>query len=334
MNCCAKSSRIFASDILIRLLNASGVTSSLILHTTKTITKRDNRIGIGLALLAVIIWSGNFVVARAVFKEIPPVSLAFYRWLLASVLITPFVIHKLKPEWPLIKRSWPYLFFAALTGVALFNTFVYIGAHYSTAINLTLIGTTSSPIIAVILAAVFLKEKIGWMKIAGILLCIAGILFLLSHGDLTRLKFQFTAGDWWVLLAALSFAIYNTLVKKKPAGISSMTFLLLVFWMGTLMLLPFYLIEINHAAPVQWNGTIIFSIVYLGLGASVICFPIWNIAISKIGAARTVLFGNLILVFSSFEAVIFLNEEFTWVHIVSAALVFAGIILSNIRSFV
>jgi drug/metabolite transporter (DMT)-like permease len=63
----------------------------------------------------------------------------------------------------------------------------------------------------------------------------------------------------------------------------------------------------------------------------VICFPIWNIAISKIGAARTVLFGNLILVFSAFEAVIFLKEEFTWVHIVSAALVFAGIIISNIR---
>jgi drug/metabolite transporter (DMT)-like permease len=101
--------------------------------------------------------------------------------------------------------------------------------------------------------------------------------------------------------------------------------------MGTIMLLPFYLWEINKYPPVKWNGTIIFSVCYLGIGASLICFPIWNIAIRKIGAARTVLFGNLILVFSSFEAVIFLNEEFTWVHIVSAALVFAGIIISNIR---
>jgi len=295
------------------------------------ISAKENRIGIGLALLAVMIWSGNFVVARAVFKEIPPVSLAFYRWLLASILITPFAFKKLRQEWPVIKSSWHYLFWASLTGIALFNTFVYIGAHYSTAINLTLIGTTSSPIIAVILAGIFLHEKIGWLKIAGMLLCIAGILFLLSHGDLSNLKFHFTAGDLWVLLAAFSFAVYNTLVKKKPAGISPLSFLCVIFWMGMLMLLPFYINEMDHTAAIHWNGTIIFSIIYLGLGASVICFPIWNIAISKIGAARTVLFGNLILVFSAFEAVLFLNEEFTWVHIVSALLVFAGIIVSNIR---
>src|SRR5690242_1125219 len=174
MNCSAKNFLIFVSVILTLLQNVSKEDSKLILHTTETISKRDNRIGIGLALLAVIIWSGNFVVARAVFKQIPPVSLAFYRWLLASILITPFVLKKIKGEWPVIKRSWIYLFFAALTGIALFNTFVYIGAHYSTAINLTLIGTTSSPIIAVILAAIFLKEPIGWLKSTGMLLCILG----------------------------------------------------------------------------------------------------------------------------------------------------------------
>ena len=73
------------------------------------------------------------------------------------------------------------------------------------------------------------------------------------------------------------------------------------------------------------------AILYLGLGASVVCFLIWNIAIGKLGAGRTALFGNLIPVFSSFEAVIFLHEEFTWVHIVSILIVFVGLLLANLR---
>ncbi|MEO7984442.1 MAG: DMT family transporter, partial [Bacteroidota bacterium] len=75
----------------------------------------------------------------------------------------------------------------------------------------------------------------------------------------------------------------------------------------------------------------VFSILYLGLGASVICFLIWNRAIHKLGAGRTALFGNLIPVFSSLEAVLFLHEEFNWVHIVSMILVFSGILLANFR---
>src|SRR5688572_1580736 len=105
--------------------------------------------GIALAILAVFIWSGNFIAARGVYKEIPPVSLAFYRWLLATLIILPFAVRQFRAEWTAVKTSWHYLFWVSLTGIALFNTFVYIGAHYTTAINLALIGTTSSPIIAI-----------------------------------------------------------------------------------------------------------------------------------------------------------------------------------------
>src|SRR5262245_15870633 len=103
-------------------------------------------VGTSLAVLAVIIWSGNFVIARGVIKQIPPVSLAFYRWFSASVLILPLAIRAFKKEWPIVKRSGVYLFWVSLVGISLFNTFIYIGAHYTTAINLALIGTTSSPV--------------------------------------------------------------------------------------------------------------------------------------------------------------------------------------------
>ena len=295
-------------------------------------SQKNTYTGIGLAILATLIWSGNFIIARGVVKDIPPISLAFYRWLLASLIILPFAIKQFKIEWQSIKASWHYLFWVSLTGVALFNTFVYIGAHYTSAINLALIGTTSSPIMSILLARVFLKEPIGWMKLLGLLFCITGVLFLLSSGNLQNLlAHKYSAGDLWVLAAAFCFAVYNTLVKKKPSSISPTNFLFVAFAFGTLMLLPFYLWEIRRSATVDWNVDLIIAIIYLGLGASVICFLIWNVAINKLGAGRTALFGNLIPVFSSVEAVLLLHEQFTWVHVVSMIIVFSGILLANFR---
>lgn len=294
--------------------------------------QRNIYTGIGLAILAAFIWAGNFIIARGVIKDIPPISLAFYRWLLASVIILPFAIKQFRAEWPSVKRSWHYLFWAALTGVTLFNTLVYVGAHYTSAINLALIGTTTSPVFATVMARIFLKEQISWMKLIGLIFCIAGVLFLLSKGNYTHLlSLKFSTGDLWVLAAAFCFAVYNTLVKKKPATISPINFLFVIFKIGTILLLPFYLWETNKTLAIVWNSHLLLAVLYLSLGASVICFWIWNIAIGKLGAARTILFGNLIPVFSSLGAVVFLHEQFTQVHIISMLLVFAGILLANLR---
>lgn len=294
--------------------------------------KKDILFGISLAVLATLIWSGNFIVARGVYKDIPPVSLNFYRWLIASLIILPFAFKYWSREWKVVKQAVPYFFWISLTGIALFNSFVYIGAHYTSAINLALIGTTSSPIMSVIFARIFLKEKIGRLKLAGMLLCITGVLFLLCKGDFQNLlTLRFDTGDLWVLLAAFCFSVYNTLVKKKPAAVSPVNFLFIIFSFGTIMLFPFYLYEISKTPAVQWSLNLGLSVLYLGLGASVICFLIWNIAIHKLGAGRTALFGNLIPVFSSIEASLILHEEFTWVHITSMLIVFTGILLANLR---
>ena len=290
--------------------------------------------GISLAALAALIWSGNFIVARGVYKEIPPISLAFYRWLFASIILFPFAYKQFKNDWKIIKQSWHYLFWVSLTGIALFNTFVYVGGHYTSAINLALIGTTSSPIMANILARIFLKEKIGWFKIIGIALCITGVLFLLAKGDFSNLlTFQFSEGDLWVLLAAFCFAVYNTLVRKKPAAISASSFLLAIFSMGTILLLPFFIWEFNYSPPVIWSMNLAWVIIYLSVGASVICFWIWNIAIQKLGAGRTALFGNLIPIFSSIEAVLWLHERFTINHIISMTIVLTGLVIANLPLF-
>jgi drug/metabolite transporter (DMT)-like permease len=297
------------------------------------LAKRDIYIGILLAVTATIVWSGNFIVARGVIKQIPPVSLAFYRWSMGSLIILPIGYRKFRQELPLIRKHWKYLLLVAFTGITLYNTFLYVAGHYTPAINLALIATTTSPIMAIALAAIFLKEKISFLRLAGLLICIGGILLLLSQGNLDRLLgFHFSIGDWWLLAGALCFAIYNTLVKQKPQTISATSFLVSIFWAGTFMLLPAYLWEVNTTPAVIFDGRLFGIIVYLGLGACVISYLCWNAAIARLGSGRTALFGNLIPIFSTLEAVLILDEKIMGIHLISGALVITGLVLANIAS--
>lgn len=290
--------------------------------------------GAALAVLATLIWSGNFIVARAVAGSIPPITLAFLRWSTATILIMPFARKYVKAERYFLKKNIGALTFTALLGVTLFNTLIYIAGHYSEAINLALIGTTSSPIMSVFLAAIFLKEPISKVKLSGMLLCIAGILLLLSKGSAeTLLRFRFGTGDWWILGAALAFAGYNIMVRKRDHRISSTHFLFIVFALGTALLLPAMLIEQHYSqVELQWNLQWLLIIFYLGAGTSVVSFLCWNAAIAKLGAGRTALFGNLIPVFSAIEAIVILHERFTVLHVMSSMLVVAGLLVANSQS--
>ena len=280
--------------------------------------------------MAAIIWAGNFVIARGVNQQIPPITLAFCRWSLATVLMMPIAFNAFKNEWPILKKNGAYLFWVSLSGIALFNTCLYISGHYTTAINMGLISTTSSPIFATIFAIIFIGERINAFRLTGMLVCLSGILLLISKGSLqTLLSFTFSIGDLWALAGAIAFAVYNVLVRKKPTTISATTFLLAIFGLGTLLILPGFLIEQVNAAPIVWNNSLLISLLYLGAGTSVVSFLCWNAAIKRIGAGTTVLFGNLIPIISTIEAVLFLNEPFQKIHMISAGIVIFGLILAN-----
>ncbi len=297
--------------------------------------RRNFYTGIGLAVLTTLIWSANYVIARGINKQLPPVSLAFYRWATACIGIAPFAWKKFSEEKKIVFAHKQYFFWTAITGITVFNTFIYLAAHYTSAINLALIGTTSAPVFATIFAASFLKEKIGILRIGGMLICIAGILFLLSSGNLQQLlHFQFGKGELLILFSAFNFAIYNTLARKKPSSISPLTFLFVVFVLGTLCLFPFYLYEIMHAPLAHWNMNMTYIILYLGIGNSIIAFFCWNASISRLGASGTALFTNLIPVFSTIEAVLFLEERFTPVHLISGILIIVGLIIANLKKAV
>ncbi|HEX6182110.1 MAG TPA: DMT family transporter [Chitinophagaceae bacterium] len=291
-------------------------------------------IGFAFALLATVLWSGNFIAARALNKTISPVSLNFLRWTVATIVLAPFALKKTVQEWKLLRPHIVYLCFAALCGVTLFNTFVYVGGRYSTATNLALIGTTAAPVFVLLITALFLKHSISLYQIIGTVLCVAGIVILISKGEIAGLQhFTLSLGDVWILLAALSFAIYTVLVRKKPPGVSAESFLFFIFLAGTIFLIPAFIVDVNMGASFEWNKTIILSILYLGIGASVISFLAWNISIRHIGPSRTALFGNLIPIFSTIEANIFLNEQFSKITLVSVLVILAGLAIANLNAF-
>ena len=286
--------------------------------------------GFFFAFLAVLLWSGNFIVARALHQRISPVSLAFLRWLGATVFLFPLAYSKLKTEWKNLVPHLRYLSFTALTGVTIFNTLVYVAGRYTTAINLALIGTTAAPVFVFLITAFFLKQALSRYQWAGISLCVAGILLLLSKGSWEQLsRFRFTAGDWWILGAALAFALYTLLVRKKPQHLSPIVFLFAIFFLGTAFLTPAFLVDRAFSATIEWEAPVIGSIFYLSIGASVLAFLFWNSSIRNIGPAKTSLFGNLIPVFSSIEAAFILDERLSPLALLSFGVILTGIFIAN-----
>ena len=200
-------------------------------------SKLSNHIvqGFLLAIIATLLWSGNFIIARKVSNAISPISLAFYRWACASLVLFPFAYKQVIAECSPLKANWKILTWLALTGIALFNTFVYVAGHNTSAINMALIGTTSSPIFATVMAVLFLKERLGFYRIIGMIICIFGIVLLISKGSWdVLLSFKFSSGDAWILAGAFAFAVYNILVRKKPVTISALSFLLVIFVLSAL----------------------------------------------------------------------------------------------------
>jgi drug/metabolite transporter (DMT)-like permease len=102
---------------------------------------------------ATALWSGNFIIARGLSESIPPVSLAFYRWVVAAIVFLPFALKPLLREWDCLRTHLPYLSMTALLGVTLFNTLIYFAGHTTTALNLSLISITF-PIVIVILSRI------------------------------------------------------------------------------------------------------------------------------------------------------------------------------------
>ena len=292
--------------------------------------KRNNQIGAILAIAACVIWSGNFVISRFAIHLAGPISLAFFRWSIATLVILPFGYKNLKKEIPIFLNNKTYFFWMGLVGFAIYNTLIYTAGHYTTAINMALIGSVIHPIVATVLAAIFVNEKLHWKNITGIVIGFIGIIFLITKGEILSIThFRFSTGDLWMVAAGICFGTYNVFVRKKPVGISNNSFLLVLFAIGAMILFPFSIYESYYIQPVVYNMHFLYIILYLGIGNSTIAYFLWNSAIHKLGASKTALFGTLIPLLSSIEAVWLLNEQFNNFQIISGLIIISGIVINT-----
>lgn len=292
-------------------------------------TRRQALSGYLFALGATAIWSGNFIVARGLSDIVPPVSLAFWRWMVAVIVFLPFAFKPLIAERQQLLQNIRYLAITSFLGVTVFNTLIYIAGHTTGALNLSLIAITF-PIFIIILSRMLYKELITAYKLVGIALVTGGVVLLITKGDLSVLyNISFAVGDLWMLSASVIFAIYSILIKQKPKELSILAFQLSTFSLGLLFLLPFFIWESSTVPPVNYDTTTVLSILYIGIFASLTAFILWNKAIVTIGPLKSGLIYYTLPLFSGLLAYVFLDETIGIVHLISALLIVAGILTAN-----
>ncbi len=288
-----------------------------------------NIVGYGFALLAVTLWSGNFVVARGLSTSIHPFALSFYRWLVATIVFTPFAIPYIKRDLLEIKKNFKYIFITALIGISSFNTLIYYAGRTTTAMNLSLIALTF-PIFILLISRFLHKEKIANRRFLGILIVISGVLLIVTKGNpKLLLSLTFNAGDPIMLFAAFCFAVHSMLVKNKSQKINIISFQYTTFLIGMVILLPFYLMVAKTNIDVLSDSKVYSSILYIGIFSSLISFVSWNKAIDKIGASSSGMIYFLMPLFSGIFAWLFLSETIKAYHLISGLLIVVGIVISN-----
>lgn len=284
-----------------------------------------------LLIFAVLFWSGNFIVGRGIHNEIPPMTLAFWRWAVALLIILPFSLGHIVHQYDIIRRNLKILTVLAILSVTNFSIFIYMALKLSTATSTVLINSMI-PIFIVMVSWLGFKERITLRQSIGIAISLVGLMFIIANGNLsTLISVRFSKGDLWTICAGFSWALYSVLLRKCPIELNPLSFLATLIIIGTLFISPFYIWEMSTGKTMNISRASIGSIVYVALFASVLAYIFWNKAIQIIGANKTGIFIHLMPVFSIILAIIFLDEKLRGYHIKGTILIFSGILLTTIH---
>lgn len=283
-----------------------------------------------LLVLATLFWSGNFVLARAVRLDVPPVGLAFWRWLGSSLLVVGFAWPHLRRDWPAIQSHWRVILLLSILGIALFNTLVYTALQFTTAINAVLMQSTM-PVIIVVMSYLFFRERVTPRQSVGVALSLAGALVIVAQGKLqTLLGLSLNAGDALVFIAVVGYAAYSALLRQRPA-IHPLSFVAVTFIWGVGVLLPFYLWEHLSGRVMVFDTITLLSVGYVAIFPSILAYLCFNRGVELVGANRAGLFIHLMPVFGSLMAIVFLSESLRWYHGLGIVLILSGILLATRR---
>ncbi|MGW0551580.1 DMT family transporter [Streptomyces altiplanensis] len=288
--------------------------------------EKASAVGLVLAAVATVVWSGSFVTSRALHDSVPPVQAAFWRWIVAIVAVAPFAVREAWRQRELLRRHLGFLTLASLLGVTVYNTLVNQAGLSTSAGNMGMIMAASPVLMAV--CERLGGARLGARRTTGMLVACAGVLLLVSKGSLAP---DFATGDLWMLAAAVCFGSYSALLRRKPAGIGGLAFLFSTFVLGALMLAPAYAVSLALQGGFEPTAGTAGPLVYVGVFSSAVAFFAWNRAIALIGAARAGVVYYLQPVCVALLSFALLGEATGPMQILCMALILGGVMLGASR---
>ena len=283
-------------------------------------------------LCAPLFWAGNFIVGRALRGDVPPVSLNFWRWVIALAILLPLNYRQLRQHRALLRTEWKIVVALGLTGVTAFNTFAYQALSETTAIN-ALLFLSIVPVLMALGSRLVFNDVITGRHLIGILISLPGAAILIAHGDLRNLMhLQFNGGDLWMVGAVLAWTAFSVLLKRTPAQLPKATLLTAAILVGLGALMPIYAWRLALEAQIVFTASSVAGMLYVGLFASVLAFYFWSKGIAQVGPSRAGMYMHIMPLAGTFLSVTLLGEEIAPFHLVGAALVFTGIAITNWQS--
>ncbi|MEO6017349.1 MAG: DMT family transporter [Polaromonas sp.] len=272
-------------------------------------------------LLSVLIWTGNTLVTKMASGAIQPAAITFYRWLLAGLVLTPFVLAGVWRHRAIVAAHWPKLAFLGLLGMGMYQGLAYEAAKTTSATNMG-VAAALMPLFSAMLASLFAGEAITGSRLGGAALSLLGLLVLGSHGNpFDLLHGGAHVGDLLILLAVFSNALYGVLLRRWAVPLTTWQQLYVQIGFGVLLLLPFWWLA--PSSPI--TALNLPLILYAGIPASIGAPFFWMKGIQRLGPARASLFMNLLPVFVALAAFSLLGEQLHGYHAAGGLLALAGV---------
>ena len=282
---------------------------------------------IGL-LLTNLFWAINATLARGYMNEVAPIAMNFYRWLGAFVLLTPFALKGVVKNWAIIRPKLLPLTGLAILSITLYNSFLYLSANYTTAVNITLINTLI-PIATLLIAWPLLGNRPQLKQLFGVSVSIIGVLLILTKGQLQHLmQLNFGQGDLYMVAAVSVWALFTVLLNKVSLNLSAIILLYILIMLGLPFLMLAYAIEsifFRFYFPAIEHLNLLL---YLWIFPSLLAYIFWTNGVQQLGAAGASLSINLMPLFGAILAIVFLDESIYWFHILGGLCSLLGMVLA------
>jgi len=294
-----------------------------------SLTKNNSYFPYLLLFIQPIFMATNIIVARGGVEYVPPVSLAFWRWLTVFLILLPFFYGEILLNKKFINKEFWKLFFLGSMGCGVCGAFPFIAGMSTTMANMGIIYT-SSPVFIIILSVMFFKDKINSSRILGLVLCLIGVLAIISKGNLDLLiNFKFTSGDLWMIGAAMGWAIYSIYLLNWKSKFSLMARFTLIAMFGAISLFPFYILEEVFYFNTSFNNNFIFWVLFAAISPGIIAFTLYTKVQKYLGASLTGFTLYIFSIYSAIYGIILFDEALLNFHYFGAAFVFAGVYLAR-----